>query len=192
MIVLLAFVLVQGAGLIFLWKQGQRSAEQPAAPSVTRVTQAVAPPPLDVPGSAVSVPGYVPDLPNAATAAPRPDAQRAARMRRLQQRLRELTANGRKPTPMELDPILQELTEIQGSTRIAGMDIQVLRDNLKVADRIQKLAQELEAEARKPQALRDNAKIQRLQAAILQEQRALRMDFMAENANNAVRRQAGQ
>jgi hypothetical protein len=112
--------------------------------------------------------------------APRPDARRAERVRRLQRKLRELTANGRKPAPMEIDPILQELTEIQGSTTVGGMDIQVLRDNLKIADRMQKLAQELQEEAQKPQ--RDAAKIKALQEAILQEQRALRMDFMAGGA----------
>ncbi|MDR2112280.1 MAG: hypothetical protein LBQ62_04140 [Candidatus Accumulibacter sp.] len=165
---LLVVVIAQGAGLVYLWR------------SVQPVRVDAPPSPLLSPGRAAP--------PNVAPVA-RPDAQRVERMRRLQQRLRELTANGRKPTPMELDPILQELTEIQGSTRIAGMDIQALRDNLKVADRIQKLAQELEAEARKPQAQRDNAKIQRLQAAILREQRALRMDFMADNV---TRRQAEQ
>jgi hypothetical protein len=121
-------------------------------------------------------------LPDATAALNNPRAVRAGRIRQLQEKMRALTANGRQPSPMEMDPILRELAEIQGSNTVGGVDLQVLRDNLKVADRMQKLAQDLAVEARKPAAEQDAEKIRSLQAAILQEQRGLRLDFMAGGA----------
>ncbi|MDR3086374.1 MAG: hypothetical protein LBU45_00230 [Azoarcus sp.] len=206
MFVLLALVLAQGAGLLYLWQAGQgsqaRNAEiaalfavsppaKPAAP-VTPVTkpaettaQGSAPAPQYLPRPVQPMPGAGQAL-SSLSSARNPNALRAERARLVQRKIRELTANGRQPSPAELDPILQELAEIQGTSNIGGINIQALRDNLKVADRMQTLAKELEAEIKKPQAEQDMAKIKSIQDAILREQRGLRLDFMAGGAQPPV------
>jgi hypothetical protein len=213
--VLFALVIAQGAGLLYLWRSGSKSAAAPVAPPAaaaaakpavqapsvlpppaaqarpqpTRPPPAAQPQPSSaLPPAAAPWPDLTQSLPDGA-AAPRRDARRVERIRRLQEKMRALSAGGRQPAPLEVDPLLQELAEIQGSTQVGGVDIQVLRDNLRVADRIQKLALELEAESKKPRPERDMAKIKSLQEAILQEQGALRLDFMT---GGAARRPAGE
>ena len=137
------------------------SASSGAVPYLQRATQ--------------PIPGVGQPLSNRAQ---NPNAFRAERARLVQQKIRELTANGRQPLPMELYPILQELAEIQGPNNTGGVNIQALRDNLKVADRMQKLAEELQAEIKKPQSQQDMAKIKAIQESILQAQSSLRMDLM--------------
>jgi hypothetical protein len=72
------------------------------------------------------------------------------RLRDLQARFKELSAGGKPPDIDELDRLLVELVEIQGTTVIAGVDFNVLRQNLQVARDVQALAKELEEESKKP------------------------------------------
>ncbi|GHU31407.1 hypothetical protein AGMMS50256_19830 [Betaproteobacteria bacterium] len=157
---------------------GDRALPDRALPEpVASVSTAPTPPPQYLPRHVQPMPGTGQAL--SRSSARNSNALRAERARRVQQKMQELTANGRKPSPAELDPLLQELVEIQGTSNIGGVNLQALRDNLKVADRMQTLAKELEAEIKKPQPERDMAKVKSIQEAILREQQGLRLDFMA-------------
>jgi hypothetical protein len=210
-VVLLALVLAQGAGLLYLWQEGQQNQAKHAAAALAQpaaVSQPASRPlaPLPLPASpatnqaanqanpavaaAQPAPSYLPapvqPMPGVGQSRPgragaqNPNALRAERARLVQQKIRELTANGRQPSPAELDPILQELAEIQGPN--GSVNIQALRDNLKVAERMQKLAEDLQAEIKKPQPQQDMAKIRAIQESIMREQSGLRLDFMAGGA----------
>lgn len=72
------------------------------------------------------------------------------RLKELQAQFKELSANGKTPDIDELDRLLAELIGIQGTSVIAGVDLNVLRQNLRVAQEVQLLAKELEAESKKP------------------------------------------
>ncbi len=90
----------------------------------------------------------------------------------IQRRLQGLTANGRQPTAREVDAVLADLQRNQGTDVVAGVNLQALRDNLARADRMQQIAQEVQALAANPrkedlprlQAL--SAEMQRLQTSI--------------------------
>ncbi|MDR0771397.1 MAG: hypothetical protein LBE75_09455 [Burkholderiales bacterium] len=72
------------------------------------------------------------------------------RLKNLQTRFKEISAGGKTPDIEELDKLLSELVEIQGTSVIAGVDLNVLRQNLRVAQEVQALAKEMEAESKKP------------------------------------------
>jgi hypothetical protein len=97
--------------------------------------------------------------------------EKLARLQALQQELRSMTSNGQQPDPEAADRILGELIEIQGASVISGVDLNVLRKNLKVAQNIQNLAKALEEEGRKPHP--DGKKMNELRNSIYQEQQSL-------------------
>ena len=78
------------------------------------------------------------------------DPGKAQEREAIRQRLVELTAGGRHPTPAELNDVLADLERNAGSPIVAGVNIGALRSNLAAVDKLQKLGLELQAETRKP------------------------------------------
>ncbi|MEW5889532.1 MAG: hypothetical protein AB1768_10910 [Pseudomonadota bacterium] len=83
----------------------------------------------------------------------------------IQRRLLALTAQGRAVSPKEVDAVLADLQRNQGKNVVAGVDIGALRDNLARAERMQQLAQEMQAIAANPKK-EDQARLQALMAEI--------------------------
>jgi|GEM_PF-3864442 hypothetical protein len=73
-----------------------------------------------------------------------------ARLKELQARFKEISGPGKTPDIDELDQLLGELIDIQGTAVIGGVDLNVLRENLQVAQEVQALAKELEIESKRP------------------------------------------
>jgi hypothetical protein len=67
----------------------------------------------------------------------------------IQQRLQRIAASG-QPNLRELDGVLADLQRNQGSTVVAGVNLQVVRDNLARTEHIQQLAQQMQALAANP------------------------------------------
>lgn len=101
------------------------------------------------------------------------------RLKDLQTRFRELSVDGKAPDIDELDRLLDELVGIQGTSVIAGVDLNVLRQNLWVAKEVQALAKELEEESKKPKP--DQNRMLEITKEIQEVQRKLRTDIMAGN-----------
>jgi ABC-type cobalt transport system substrate-binding protein len=72
------------------------------------------------------------------------------RLKDLQSRFNEISASGKAPDIGEVDRLLGELAEIQGGSVVAGVDLGVLRQNLRVAKEVQTLVKELQEESKKP------------------------------------------
>ena len=85
----------------------------------------------------------------------------------VQQRLQALVANGRQPTPREVEAVLADLQRNQGSNVVNGVNLQTLRDNLVRTDRIQQIAQEMQVIAANPR----KEDLPRLQALSVEMQR---------------------
>jgi len=94
-----------------------------------------------------------------------------------QRRLAAMTANGRTPPIHELDTLLADMQRSQGSNEIAGVDIAALRENLRRADEIQKLAKEMEKLVQQPKP--DMPRVQMLLAQIQQLQAGIKVDVSA-------------
>lgn len=93
-------------------------------------------------------------------------------LEQLQQRLQQLTANGRQPSAAEVDAVLADLQKNQGRNVVAGVDLQGLRETLARTDRIQQIALEVQAIAANPSKL-DQARLQSLTAEMQRLQSAL-------------------
>jgi len=121
----------------------------------------------------------------AATAAPSnpQDDARAARMQAAVARLEKLQAKGASLQPGEVEEAMLELEKANGSPVLHGVRLDVLRENLIVATRMQKLMGEIQAiQERKPLAERDaqqQADLTRKMAELEGLQREFRTDFQA-------------
>ncbi len=93
-------------------------------------------------------------------------------LEQIQQRLQQLTANGRQPSAAEVDAVLADLQKNQGRNAVAGVDLQGLRDTLARTDRIQQIGLELQAIAANPSKV-DQARLQSLTAEMQRLQSAL-------------------
>jgi hypothetical protein len=93
-------------------------------------------------------------------------------LEQIQQRLQQLTANGRQPSAAEVDAVLADLQKNQGKNAVAGVDLQGLRDTLARTDRIQQIGLELQAIAANPSKI-DQARLQSLTAEMQRLQTAL-------------------
>ncbi|AVS88432.1 hypothetical protein C8238_09480 [Paracidovorax avenae] len=77
-----------------------------------------------------------------------------------------------QPDVREVDAVLADLQRNQGSTVVAGVDLQAVRDNLARSERIRQISVEMQALAAKPgpdvpaQLQSRMAEIQRLQAGM--------------------------
>ena len=93
-------------------------------------------------------------------------------LEQIQQRLQQLTANGRQPSAAEVDAVLAELQKNQGKNSVAGVDLQGLRDTLARTDRMQQIGLELQSIAANP-SKSDQARLQSLAAEMQRLQTAL-------------------
>lgn len=93
----------------------------------------------------------------------------------LQRRAAALTANGRQPSPAEVDQLLADIQRTQGKNEVGGVDLATLRENLAHASEIQRLALEIKQVAEQP-GKPDVARIQALMAQIQQQQAGIRAD----------------
>lgn len=146
----------------------------PAASSTSPSPSSVAPAPWNqanipagTPGNAA--PGMSPHAQNAGGNSISPDD--------FQRRLAAMTANGRTPSPRELDALLADMQRSQGSNEVAGVDLGVLRENLRRADQIQTLAKEMEKLVQQPKP--DMPRVQLLMAQIQQLQSGIKADVSA-------------
>lgn len=96
----------------------------------------------------------------------------------IQADLKAMTAGGRQPSVAELDRVLGNLQQNQGSTVVAGVDLQVVRNNLQQAERIRLLSEEMKPLAQNPSP-ENTRRMQELMAEIQQAQANLRVDVMA-------------
>lgn len=97
---------------------------EPAAPNSSPFA-ALPPPPVFVPGNVDIV-----------------------RLQALQKKFETLSTQ-REPSIDEVDALLSELIDIQGSSVMAGVDLNVVRQNLRIAGDLQQVAREMEAEQKK-------------------------------------------
>ncbi len=120
----------------------------------------------------------------AAEAASRERDERAARMRAAMGRLEKL--QGQKDVdPKAVDDALAEVERAHGSSVLQGVRLDVLRENLRVAARLQKAATEVQSlqqrsaagELKPAQQAELNKKLAEMEAM----QRELRMDFFVSN-----------
>ncbi|GAA6121392.1 hypothetical protein [Acidovorax sp. FG27] len=95
----------------------------------------------------------------------------SATLQDIQARAQALSTN-KQPSAREVDALLSDLQKSQGNNVVAGVNLQVLRNNLAAADRMQQLAKEMQVLAATPgpaaaQEIQTRlAEIQRLQAQL--------------------------
>lgn len=107
-----------------------------------------------------------------------------ARLKELQAKFKEISVNGKTPDIDELDRLLGELVDIQGTSVIGGIDLNTLRQNLRVAQEIQVLAKKLEEESKKPE--RDQNRILEITKKIQGMQGDLNPNIMAGGSEGAL------
>lgn len=101
------------------------------------------------------------------------EARRAA-YQEVREDLAKLTANGRQPSLAEVDALLARIAQIEGSTKVAGVDLAAVRRHMAIAAEMQTLATELQS-LQAPGARPDPARVQEL----LQRLEALRGQLVA-------------
>ncbi|MGE0099776.1 MAG: hypothetical protein AB7S86_15650 [Hydrogenophaga sp.] len=125
-----------------------------------------------------------PHAPLSSSADARADDERAVRMRAAMNRLERLQAQ-KNVDPQAVDEALAEVERAHGSSVLQGVRLDVLRENLKVAARMQKVAAELQdlqrrsasGDMKPAQQAELNKKLAEMEAM----QRELRMDFFVGN-----------
>ncbi len=109
-------------------------------------------------------------------------AERAARMERAINRLQQLQSQ-KDVDPMKVDEVLGEVERANGSSVMQGVRLDVLRENLKLAAQMQKLATELQSlqERQVPpeRKAEHQAAVDKKVAELEALQRGLRTDFYA-------------
>jgi uncharacterized protein YfcZ (UPF0381/DUF406 family) len=117
--------------------------------------------------------------------------ERGARAAQMQASLRRLEKLQRQsnPDPAEVDAALAEVEKANGSNVLQGVRLSVLRENLKVAARMQKAAAELQSlqqrNASGARSATQQAELNQKLAEIQAMQRELRMDFLVDNNKSA-------
>jgi hypothetical protein len=89
-----------------------------------------------------------------------------------------LTANGRQPTPAEMNAVLGELERVEGSSVISGVNVGALRNNLSKVDEMQRLGLEMKNESTKPNG-GDPKKLKELMERLQKLQTEMRTDIAA-------------
>ncbi len=136
----------------------------PPANSAQAPSASQAPPWADASGVAAA-PSSI-SVASAISASPR-DPEKARQRDAIRARIQKLTANGRHPTPAEMNQVLGDLERVEGSPVVAGVDIGALRKNLVAVDKLQKLSRELQTESQKPGG-GDKKRIQQILAQLKQ------------------------
>jgi hypothetical protein len=116
-------------------------------------------------------------FPGVGVYAPRPVDP--ARLQALQKKFEALSTQ-KTPDPDEVDALLGELVDIQGTSVIAGVDLNVLRQNLRLARDLQRITEEMDAEYRKP--VSDTAKMESLRQKAVALQNQLAASFQGRPA----------
>ena len=142
-----------------------------AAPvaSTAPTSVAAAPPWAD---SAATAPITLPDLRSSAKASPQKQAAREA----IRQKIAGLTANGRQPTPAEMNVVLADLERVEGSSVISGINVGAVRNNLVKVDEMQRLGEQMKTESTKPGG-GDIQKLNAMMARIQKLQSEMRLDI---------------
>jgi hypothetical protein len=141
---------------------------------VVRETAAVphiqTPAPL-IPVSEPATPNFPPSAASPPSRVFVPKSVDIVRLQALQKKF-EVLSTQKEPSLDEADALLNELIDIQGSSVIAGVDLNVVRQNLRIAGDLQQVAKEMETEQKKPTP--DAAEMENLRqrAADLQNQLA--------------------
>lgn len=179
--VLLGLVLL-AVVLAAVWRSSMpANAPAPQAMPVPPARTSVAPASAAVSGGAAVAPAPWLVAPNSAPAGAAATAAAKPGMEQIQKRLSALTANGRTPTPHEVDEVLAELQRVQGGNNVGGVDLGALRENLARAEEIQRLAKEMEKLAQNP-SKQDLPRIQSLMTQIQQLQSGIRADVSVKPA----------
>ncbi len=180
--------------------EGERAPAAPVVPAPADAGAEAVPAPASPPaadGTAGSMPAWMADMvpkppagASAAAGAPAgKDAERAARMQAALQSLSRLQASGKHTDPLEVDKVLAEVQRANGSNVLQGIRLDVLRENLRVAARMQTVANELQAlqqrSAGQPPGPELQAEVQRKLDEVQALQRELRMDFYAADRSAA-------
>lgn len=100
----------------------------------------------------------------------------------LQGKMAALTAGGKTPQAKDLDTILAELQQINGSTDVGGVDLSALRNNLARAEEIQRLGKQMQLIAEAP-GKQDLPKLQSLMAEMQLQQSGMVIDVRAKSAD---------
>jgi uncharacterized protein YfcZ (UPF0381/DUF406 family) len=113
--------------------------------------------------------------------------ERAARTAQMQASLKKLEKLQRQsnPDPAEVEAALADVEKANGSSVLQGVRLEVLRENLKVAARMQKAAAELQSLQQRnvsgERSVARQAELNQKLAEIQAMQRELRMDFLVDN-----------
>lgn len=110
-----------------------------------------------------------------------PNVSKAKAYEMLQAKLAAMTAGGKPPNSKDLDAILAELQQINGSTDVGGVNLAALRNNLARAEEIQRLGKEMQTISQSP-TKQDAARLQSLMAEIQQQQAGMVMDIRSKAA----------
>lgn len=115
------------------------------AAAVSTPSNTGAPPPWAETSSAPAGADLGPAIRNAPT-----DPKKQAAREAIRTKILSLTANGRQPTPAEMNAVLAELERVEGSSVISGVNVGALRSNLSKVDEMQRLGMEMKNESSKP------------------------------------------
>ena len=85
--------------------------------------------------------------------------------------------DGKQPDPRKIDAALAKVEEASGQTVVGGVDIEAVRSNVAIAQKMQVLAAELDAESKKEKL--DNDRLRALIVQVQQLQSQLRVDVSA-------------
>lgn len=124
-------------------------------------------------------------LASAISMSPSKRSEKARQRDAIRARIQKLTANGRHPTPAEMNDVLGDLERVEGSSALGGVNIAALRENLVAVDKLQKLSLELQAESQKPGG-GDKQKIQSILAQLKQIQANMNYNVAAPVGTPAV------
>jgi hypothetical protein len=176
--VVLCLLLMAGA----LWYVSQsqepvRTAQPRPAPALRATAPPVAPPVAAPPSAApwTATPGPAGVASNDAMAARERQSQELDAM---QADIAKSMREGRQPDPQKLDAALAKVAAAAGQSVVNGVNIDAVRNNLAIAQKMQALAAELDAESRKPGKL-DTDRLRALVAQVQQLQSQMRADVSA-------------
>ncbi len=143
------------------------------AAAVSTPSSTGAPPPWAEPSAAPAGADLGPAIRNTPT-----DPKKRAAREAIRTKILSLTANGRQPTPAEMNAVLAELERVEGSSVISGVNVGALRSNLSKVDEMQRLGMEMKNESSKPNG-GDPAKLKDIMNRLQKLQAEMRTDIAA-------------
>jgi len=143
------------------------------AAAVATPSNTGAPPPWAEPSAAPTGADLGPAIRNTQA-----DPKKRAAREAIRTKILSLTANGRQPTPAEMNAVLGELERVEGSSVISGVNVGALRSNLSKVDEMQRLGMEMKDESSKPNG-GDPAKLKDIMNRLQKLQAEMRTDIAA-------------